>query len=127
QALSAAGQLELGEGQPGAWPVDLKQFRFAGPLGENAVVGQKHSRVGRFLAMPQEILELRRLARNVIDDKVGHHIHAFAERTHVFPRAQSRIDLSVIDRIESGVTSVYRSKEWQQVDPTEKAAELIPE
>ena len=59
----------------------------------------------------------------MIDDQVGHHLDRGAQGAQIFPIAQTRIDRGVIDRIESGVGSIDRKKEWQQMH----AAEQLPQ
>ena len=59
----------------------------------------------------------------MIDDDVGHDVGARGERGDVVPRAESRIDLRVIDGIEAGVGAVDRMEERQHVDAAERPGE----
>jgi hypothetical protein len=51
----------------------------------------------------------------VIDNQVGHELDCFAQGAHIVPRARSRIDARVIDRIETRVGGVDGVREGQQM------------
>jgi hypothetical protein len=57
----------------------------------------------------------------VIDDHVGHDVHLRRERRDVVPRAEPRVDLRVVDRVEPGVGLVDRVEERQDVHAAERA------
>ena len=59
----------------------------------------------------------------MVDDDVGHDVGARGERGDVVPRAEPRIDLRVIDRVEAGVGAVDRMEERQHVDAAERPGE----
>ena len=59
----------------------------------------------------------------MIHDQIGHQIRALGQRAHVVPRAQPRIDLSVIDWIEARIGAIDRAKEWQQMNAAEQSSQ----
>ena len=63
------------------------------------------------------------MARHVVDDHVGHHVSAGRKRRDVVPRAETWIDLRVVDRIEARVGAIDRMEEGKHVDAAEDAGE----
>ena len=67
----------------------------------------------------------------MVDDHVGHHVSPCGKCRHVVPRAEPSIDLSVIDRIETGVGAIDRMKEREHVhaaeDTFEGSLEQVPQ
>jgi methylenetetrahydrofolate reductase (NADPH) len=67
----------------------------------------------------EQIQELRRTARYVVHDHVGHQVGLARERGDVVPRAQPRVDAGVIDRIESRIGAVDAFEERQEMNAAE--------
>ena len=103
--------------------VEGQQVRFARALREDALVGQKHSCIRGFAATCVIVLKARRVARDVIDNQIGHHVDVGRERRDVGPRADAAIDLAVIDRVEAGIRPVDRMKEGEDVHAPEHLAQ----
>ena len=59
----------------------------------------------------------------MVDDQIGDELDRAAQGPHVFPGSQPGIDLSVIDRVKSGVGAVDGSEEGQQVRSAEDSGE----
>ena len=57
----------------------------------------------------------------MIDDQVRHDFHVIAQRAHVIPRAEPRIDSGVIDWIKTCIGPVYGMKKRKQMHATEHA------
>jgi hypothetical protein len=108
------------EWKRGANGVEVAQVAFLGSVRKHACKGQKHSGVGRVVASLVVILKLRRVSGDVVDDEIGHDGGSRREGLDVVPRAETGIDLRVVDRIESGVGSVDRMKEGEQVNAAER-------
>jgi hypothetical protein len=60
----------------------------------------------------------------VIDDQICHDLDVLAERAHVVPSAEPRIDSGVIDWIEAGIGAVDRIKKWKQMHSAEYTFQL---
>ena len=104
-------------------PVDREQVALGGAVREYAVERQKHPREPAARAALDEVQELRRAARYVIHDHVGHHVRLARERGDVVPSAQARVDARVIDRVESGIGAVDWLEERQHVHAAEEPRE----
>ena len=113
----------LREGQGRTRRLQHRQVRLPGAVGKHPVIGEKQAGEWRGAAARLVVQELRRVTRDVIDDDVGHDVGACGERGDVFPGAEPRIDLRVIDRVESGVRAVDRMEERQHVDAAERSGE----
>jgi hypothetical protein len=59
----------------------------------------------------------------MIDDDVGHDVNPLRQRCDVAPPPKTRIDAGVIDRVETGVRTVDRIEERQQVNRAEHAVQ----
>ena len=57
----------------------------------------------------------------MIDDKIRHNFNLFAKRADVIPIPESRVDLSVINRVEAGIRAVNRDEKRQQMHTAENA------
>ena len=112
-------ELVVREWQARARAIQLKQVRFTRTLSKDCCVRQKHSRVGRLVAALVVVEELRRTARDVVDDQVRHDFDVLSQRPYVVPRAQPRIDLSVIDGIEPCIGAIDWMKEREQMHAAE--------
>ena len=73
------------------------------------------------------ILKLRRIRGNMVDDEVSHDGVIRAQRRDVLPVAEPGIDAGMVDRIEAGVRAIYWIEKRQDVDAREQAAELVAE
>ena len=67
------------------------------------------------------------MTRHVVDDHVGHDVSAGGKRGDVVPRAETSIDLRVVDRIEARVGAIDRMEEGKQVEAAEDAGERTVE
>jgi hypothetical protein len=108
-------ELVCREWQTRARTIRLKQVRFTCTLSKDCGVGQKHSRVRRCVASFVVVHKLRRAAGDVIDDQIRHDFHVRAERTHVVPGAEPRIDSGVIDWIEARIGAIDGIKKRKQM------------
>jgi len=63
----------------------------------------------------------------VIDDKIRHNFNLFAKGADVIPIPESRVNLSVINRIEAGICTVNWDEKRQQMDATENAPKRAAE
>ena len=75
------------------------------------------------MATLSKVGELRRPARNMIHNQIGHQIRALGQRAYFVPRAQPGIDLSVIDWIEARIGAIDRPKEGQQMNAAEQSSQ----
>src|SRR5438094_859826 len=90
-------------------------------ISKNTRVGQKQSRVRRFVATFVVVQKLGGNAGHVIHDQVRHDYNALAQSPAVLPRAQARIDFCVIDQIEDCIGAINEIKKWKQVHAAEYA------
>ena len=104
-------------------PIDRQQVALGSAVREYAVERQEHPREPASSAALGEVQELRRAARYVVHDHVGHHVGLARERGDVVPSAQARVDARVIDRVESGIRAVDSLEERQNVHAAEEARE----
>ena len=112
-------ELVCRERQTRARTIQLKQVRFTCTLSKDCGVRQKHSRVSRCVASFVVVRKLRRAAGNVIDDQICHDLDVLAERAHVVPGADPRIDSGVIDWIEAGIGAIDGIKKREQMHSPE--------
>ena len=63
----------------------------------------------------------------MVHNQIRHHGHVCAQRAHVAPRAEARIDERVIDWVESRVGAVNRVIKREHVHATKQTAELLGE
>jgi hypothetical protein len=63
----------------------------------------------------------------MIDDEIGDELDAIAKGLDIGPRAQTRIDLRVIARIEAGIGAVDRVEEREEMDAAEQSGKAAVE
>src|SRR4030095_4284740 len=112
-------ELVCRERQTRARTIQLKQVRFTCTLSKDCGVGQKHSRVSRCVASFVVVHKLRRAAGNVMADQICHDLDVLAERAHVVPSAEPRIDSGVIDWIEARIGAIDGIKKREQMHSAE--------
>ena len=105
----------VGERQARARTVDAGEVLFGGSVGEDARHGEEHRVVGAVFAALHDVLELLGFPGHVVDDGVDHDVVRFGQFGDIVPRAQTRVDLGVVHRVEAGVGTVERGEERQYV------------
>ena len=100
-------------------PIDREQVALRSAVRKHAVERQEHPRERASSAVLGKVQELRRAARYVVHDHVGHHVGLARERGDVVPRAQARVDARVIDRVESRIGAVDALEERQEMNAAE--------
>ena len=118
-----AGELVVGERQARARAVDAGQVFFGGAVREDGAHGQEHRVILGFLTFFKHVLELLGFPTHVVDDGVDHDVVGLGEFGDVIPRAEARVDLGVVDRVEAGVRAVKRGEERQDMNAVIHAVE----
>ena len=118
-----AAEVVVGERQARARAVDAGQVFFGSAVREDGAHGQEHRVVLGVLAVLQHVLELGGFPAHVVDDGVDHDVVGCGEFGDVIPRAEARVDLGVVDRVEAGVRAVKRGEERQDMNAVIHAVE----
>ena len=103
------------------------EIRIRRTLRKDSLRSQEQSLIPRSGTLGQELPKLRRSTRYVVDDQVRHDLYVAGKVTDVLPAPQSRVDLRVINRVESGISTVDGVKERQQMNPFEQTLQRSPQ
>ena len=118
-----AAEVVVGERQARARAVDAGQVFFGSAVREDGAHGQEHRVVLGVLAVLQHVLELGGFPAHVVDDGVDHDVVGCGEFGDVIPRAEARVDLGVVDRVEACIRTIERSEERQDMHAVIHAVE----
>ena len=84
--------------------------------------------MSRLCAMPQIILKLGRLGRDVIDDHVRDHGDLAGQCPHILPSPKrGTLTFGVIARIESSIGAIDRQEERQDMNTPQYTSERTPQ